>query len=298
MTGQLVDVGGTRVHVDLRGHYDAPPLLFVHGGPGMGAYEFMAVQGPRLATDLLVIGVDQRGVLRSDPLPRGSVLDVASIVDDFETLRKYLGLEEWSLLAHSAGAMYAAEYALREPDVVTSVIYDCPALDGDAADRERLRIVARMARARGDVAGADACEGLAAKETRLTASDDAIGLSRSTAGDAWDALYFADPNRAAILPALQEESGLSAEQWGRGASHAPLRDQLYVDRVPLVEQAEQPVLLVRGHVDFACPPPVVDRLVEAGADLHTFEASAHFPFLEEPDAYADVVRDFVAYDGE
>lgn len=294
MTSQLVDVGGTRVHVDLRGHYDAPPLLFVHGGPGMGAYEFMAEQGPRLADDLLLVGVDQRGVLRSDPLPPGSVLDVGSIVDDFETLRKYLGLEEWSLLAHSAGAMYAAEYALREPDVITSVIYDCPALDGDAADRERLRIVARMARARGDVDGAEACERMAAKATRLTGSDDAFGLAQSAAGDAWDALYFADVSSAGMLSALQEGSGLSAEQWRRGESHAPLRDQLYVDRVPLVEQSEQPVLLVRGRTDFACPPQVTDRLVEAGVELHTFEASTHFPFLEEPDAYADVVRDFVA----
>ncbi|MEU8227088.1 alpha/beta fold hydrolase [Kribbella sp. NPDC048915] len=64
----LTEVRGTRLYVDQRGPADAQPLLFMHGGPGAGSYDFMTFQGDRLAERFRLIGVDQRGVQRSDPL--------------------------------------------------------------------------------------------------------------------------------------------------------------------------------------------------------------------------------------
>jgi proline iminopeptidase len=58
----LIDVRDTSLYVDRRGAADAPPLLFLHGGPGSGSYDFLSFQGDRLAERLQVIGVDQRGI--------------------------------------------------------------------------------------------------------------------------------------------------------------------------------------------------------------------------------------------
>ncbi len=68
MAAGLVSVNGTGLFVDDRGDATAPALLFIHGGPGQSCYDFMQIQGDRLARRLRIIGVDQRGTLRSDPL--------------------------------------------------------------------------------------------------------------------------------------------------------------------------------------------------------------------------------------
>lgn len=98
MAAELIDVGGTRIFVDIQGAESAPLLLFIHGGPGQGCYDFMQAQGSRRARSLRVIGVDQRGALRSDPLPAEPALTMALLVSDYEDLRRQLGLTDWAIL--------------------------------------------------------------------------------------------------------------------------------------------------------------------------------------------------------
>jgi proline iminopeptidase len=87
-----VSVNGTGLFVDDRGDAIAPALLFIHGGPGQSCYDFMQIQGDRLARRLRVIGVDQRGTLRSDPLPAEPALTAELLIADFEALRERLGI--------------------------------------------------------------------------------------------------------------------------------------------------------------------------------------------------------------
>lgn len=48
----------------------------------------MRSQGDVLARRLRIIGVDQRGALRSDPLPGSPPLTVKLLIEDFEELRE------------------------------------------------------------------------------------------------------------------------------------------------------------------------------------------------------------------
>ena len=57
------------LYTDIRGDAAAPALLFLHGGPGQGCHDFMALQGDLLGRSLRLIGLDQRGVDRSAPMP-------------------------------------------------------------------------------------------------------------------------------------------------------------------------------------------------------------------------------------
>jgi hypothetical protein len=52
----------------------------------MGSYEFMHWQGELLSRDLLLIGLDQRGVLRSDPVSDTDPLDEQLLADDCEAI--------------------------------------------------------------------------------------------------------------------------------------------------------------------------------------------------------------------
>lgn len=168
LSAGLVEIGGTRLFVDDRGDADAPPLLFIHGGPGQGCYDFMRSVGDSLARRLRIIGVDQRGTLRSDPLPASPPLTVELLIADFEELRKTLGLSTWAVLGHSAGGHYALRYVTSHPASVCAAIFDCPCWDADLTERHRLPEVARRLAELGQLADARRCCELASKPGRLT----------------------------------------------------------------------------------------------------------------------------------
>lgn len=132
----LIDVRGTRLHIDQRGPQDAPPLLYLHGGPGSGSHDFMFFQGDRLSERLQLVGVDQRGVQRSDPLDGPITED--DLIADFEALRETLGFERWSILGHSYGGRLALRYAVTHPDTVARVVFENPPWDMVLATRTLL----------------------------------------------------------------------------------------------------------------------------------------------------------------
>lgn len=294
MPAGLISAGGTRLFVDDRGERGAPALLFVHGGPGQGCYDFMRSQGDRLARALRVIGVDQRGTLRSDPLPDAPALTADVLVDDFEALRRQLGIGSWAVLGHSAGAGYALRYVTRCPDAVSAVIFDCPCWDADLTDRHRLPEIARRLDALGQVDDAERCRQLAAKPGRLTLGDDARKAMQAL-GPHYLRQFFHDPDGAANFNRLLEESGFTPEQWQRGDSHLPLLAAMYEPVLPLLAQVTRPALLLRGRDDLVATPEMVakfTRLVSGGV-VRTFDRSGHFAYLEEPAEYSDMVSGFV-----
>ena len=140
-----LEINGAQVFVDDRGPADGVPLLYIHGGPGQGCWDFMASVADRLVDEgIRVIGVDQRGVLRSDPLPEGAPVNVPLLIDDFESVRTQLNISSWFVLGHSAGGGYALDYATAHPDSIRGAIFDCPCWDCDATDRYRLPVAADL----------------------------------------------------------------------------------------------------------------------------------------------------------
>ena len=69
--GQLVDVGGYRLHVVARGPHTAAPTVILEGGAGLGSVTWGWVQ-PRLAETTRVVAYDRAGIGWSDrgPDPR------------------------------------------------------------------------------------------------------------------------------------------------------------------------------------------------------------------------------------
>jgi proline iminopeptidase len=294
LPARLIRVNGTRVFVDDRGDPDAPPLLFIHGGPGQGCYDFMSAQGERLARRLRIIGVDQRGALRSDLLPDRPPLTAGLLVEDFEAIRRRLRIGAWAVLGHSAGGVYALRYVTSHAGAVSAVVFDCPVWDADLADRNRLPVVARRLEELGQIADAERCRELAAKPGRLTFRDDTRQAMKTLAAH-YTEQFFHDPASAAAYVALLENAGFSQEQWQRGNSHWPLRAALYESVLPLLARVRRPALLMRGQDDLVTSPGVLAAFTESVAhgQIRTFAASGHYSYLEEPEAYCEAVTDFV-----
>lgn len=292
MTERRIDVGDTTLFVDDRGREDAPAVLYAHGGPGQSCYDFMHVQGDRLAQRVRIIGVDQRGILRSDPLRPGETVTAETIVADFEALRVALGINAWVLLAASAGAGPGLDYAVAHPEAVRAAVFDCPAWDGDLTDRYRLPFAADLLDRYGEPAAAARARKLAAKPERITSADDARSPLRAL-GDHYLEIYFHEPEAAAAFEQIW--AAFDEEDPQRSTSHHALADAMYGSRLPLLAALRVPSLLVRGEHDLITAPQVVERyLADAqNAVVHTIAGAGHFPSHERPEEYAEVVSDFV-----
>jgi pimeloyl-ACP methyl ester carboxylesterase len=62
-----------------------------------------------------------------------------------------------------------------------------------------------------------------------------------------------------------------------------------------LQEVTQPVLLLAGRNDRACPAAAAERMAQLlpNNELHVFEESAHMPFVEQPEEFLQVVGDFL-----
>jgi proline iminopeptidase len=269
-------------------------VLFIHGGPGQSCYPFMHTLGDRLAERLRIIGLDQRGILRSDPLADGTPVTVQELIDDFEGLRQLLGIPSWTVLGHSAGGGYAIRYAHQHPEPVHAAIYDCPAWDCDHTDRHRLPIAADVLERHGQIEAAQACRELVGLGRRLTAEDETPLLLQEL-GDHYNELFFHQAAHMQTLECIAMASGFTDRDWSKGRSHRSLMVDMYDSKLSLLPELRQPSLLVHGRYDVVLPPRHVDefRAKVPNGRVHTFENAGHFPCIEEPEEYVAVVTEFV-----
>jgi proline iminopeptidase len=111
----FLDVGqGHKIFYRIYGPEDGVPFVFLHGGPGSGFSEsysrFFEGQPIRL------IAFDQRGAGKSEPKGINPDNTTQHLIDDIETLRKFLGIDKWLVAGHSWGSTLAFFYALQHKD--------------------------------------------------------------------------------------------------------------------------------------------------------------------------------------
>lgn len=105
---------------------DGIPAMLLHGGPGFNSYYLnpMAAVG----ADRPVVFYDQIGSGRSHGTVDSTAWTIASFVQELDTLRRALGLEQLHLVGHSWGTILAAEYWRAHPENVASIVFMSPAL--------------------------------------------------------------------------------------------------------------------------------------------------------------------------
>jgi 3-oxoadipate enol-lactonase len=107
----LVDRGTHRVHYEVHGRDDAPPLLLVMGmGFSSRAWHTLPAQ---LRQDFRVIQFDNRGTGRSS-VPRG-LYRIRDMADDAAAVLDAAGVDAAFVFGISMGGMIAQELALRYP---------------------------------------------------------------------------------------------------------------------------------------------------------------------------------------
>ncbi len=290
-------IRGHRLHIEEFGSPTSKHVLFLHGGPGMGSYHFELVQGPRLGEALHLITLDQRGVLRSDPIADGEPFGIADLIADFEALRRELGIERWSLIGHSFGGYLAAVYASAHPAAVDRLVLDNASLDLASSSRSLLTAAGFLYAAELDAANARECLALAHAPSDAAPSHLWEQLTRHLQGlgPRRDDLYIHGP-RKRLVDDLTAAAPFPPEFWQRGATHQARLVQEGALFKPLVGPVLHRKLLIKGRYDLVFAADQIAGLLAADPEtkLLLFEESGHFAHLEEPDRFATEVISFLA----
>lgn len=301
-SGACGRVTGHGLFADVRGDVGSTAVLFLHGGPGQGAYEFMAVQGDRLGAAVRVIGLDQRGVDRSAPLPAGSVLTIGDVVEDCEAVRQALDVDRWVVLGQSFGGMLALRYATSHPGAVSAVVFENPVWDVALTARAALPRIASKLAARGHGAQARAAQDAAGSDGPPRELWAAYVAALRALGDAREEYFVPDPGTRQLLREIRLARSRRAPD-GEEPSESTIRhheaflrdDAAYQCLLPLLPRLEIPALLITGGRDPTTSAEQRDAFGR-GSPRHTmaeFERAGHFVHADEPDRYARAIIKFV-----
>ncbi|GGS22902.1 hydrolase [Streptomyces nojiriensis] len=267
---------GTRLAYHVHGSGD--PVVCVPGGPADSRY--LGDLGGLSAHRRLIV-LDLRGTGRSGVPEDTSSYRCDRLVEDVEALREHLGLARIDLLAHSAGANLATQYAARYPDRVRRLALITPGTRavGVVVTGESRRELARLRKGE-----AWFPEAFAALEA----------ITEGTGSD-WDAIspFFhgrwddaARRHQAAARPDNPDAVTLFAAD---GAFDPP------ATRAALTTW-RSPVLLLAGEFDLNSPPRSVAEFAELvpGATLVVQRGAGHYPWLDDADRFVATTAAFLA----
>jgi proline iminopeptidase len=254
-----------------------PVCLALPGGPGIdSAYLRSAAE-----RHLTLVYIDPVGTGGSARLPDPGGYTRARYAADLERLRAYLGLERPCFMGHSFGGLVVLLYAVQHPDRVGRLIlYDATArADAELAASARELLARRKGASWYDevAAGFSATVGPATDE-------EATRLVLATAP-----AYFHDweARKDELLGALRRSRASAAPMTAPDRTRADVRADL--------GKIAAPTLVLVGRDDFVCAPRFAEEIAAGipGAKLHVFERSGHFAHLEEPEAFALAIAEFL-----
>jgi pimeloyl-ACP methyl ester carboxylesterase len=270
---------GTEISYRVLG--DGSPVVGLPGGPGR-AIEYLGDLGGLDGSRRLVL-LDSRGVGGSADPADPATLRVDRLVDDVESVRVHLGLEQMDLLAHSAGSVLATLYAAEHPERLSRLILITPGLAAVGVHGSEEQLTAALTRSVAEPWYPDA---LAAWEKIMSGdmSLDAFRASRPFFYGRW------------------HEAAQAHASVGVAERHSPARQGYFADvalDVPAIRAAlaklTAPVLFYGGRLD----PLVTAAMLEEAAPLF-YDATvavqpgaAHYPWVDDPAAFAAAVGSFL-----
>jgi pimeloyl-ACP methyl ester carboxylesterase len=261
-----------------------PRLVCLPGGPGRAAAYLEDLGG--LATDRTLVLLDSRATGRSEVPADPTSLRFDRLADDVEALRQHLGEERLAVLAHSAGTMVAQAWASAHPGRIEALVLVTPSGRLQGSDRTD---VPELVAARADEPWyAEAREALDALETAPPSVQQQLWrAARPFMYGRWNERTQAHAATAETQTSKRAELGFR-----------PARES-DVDVAALVRALAQitaPVLVVGGERDALTGVAAVSAVAGCfpAAQQVVLPGAGHFPWVDQPEAFAEAVRGFLA----
>jgi proline iminopeptidase len=260
-----------------------PPVLVMHGGMGLDHRHFRPWLDA-LGASATLIYYDHRGNGQSADPDDWETFGLDQWTADADAVRASAGARTIFVLGHSCAVLLALEYARRFPRRVAGLILCGGAPTYDYGDKI-----------------------FAAAERRATPEQLAILAALFTAPEFDDETFKA--HYLSILPLyfhrFPAEYGEHVSRNVRFSARAFLHGRAKLvagsDCRPWLPTISAPALVIGCRHDFIAPPEEGAERLAGGlprAALEVFEESGHFPFVEEPARFSQVVGAWLRSQGE
>lgn len=280
-TSEHIPIGDTTLYVRRIGAGN--PVFVIHGGPGLN-HNYLLPYIDDLSHSNELIYYDQRYCGASESNLDPNKIVVSEFVEDIERLRKQLGYNQISIIAHSFGAHLAFRYAVSYPQHVKKIVSVC----GLAISWVGVGLFVR--------------EFL--KRTKLIKEQlDEIRQSQDflsgvpAVHTAFYKLIFSsycyDPCKTENLRLIFTKESARNEVFV--SQH--LRNQLFSDQfdlTPDLNHLKMPILMIHGIAD-PFPSEKAKEVADAlkNCTYVEFPECGHFPFMEQPALFFKVVGKFL-----
>lgn len=296
-------LGGVDQWVMIRGENVAnPPLVFLHGGPGLSEMRLFRHFNAPLERIFTVVYWDQRGTGKSfdRKIPKSS-MTVEQFIADLdqlvEVVRTRLGKDKVAIFGHSWGSVLGVLYAARFPEKVSVYIGGAQIGDSLAAESASYALVLAKAQQLNDQKALKALR--------------AIGPPPYPASSLWTERMWTQRldgqlsaralwHMGRVLLGGGETSILDVPnvmrgfRWSLDAMYAEVSKLNLIELVPALKM---PVFFLLGRHDHWVPPqtsvPYFDALRAPSKKLIMFEKSSHELFADEPEKFNSVMTDLV-----
>jgi proline iminopeptidase len=274
----FVDVNGVRFWTARQG--SGPPLVMLHGGPGL--WDVFDGLAPLIDDAAEVHRYDQRGCGRSED---GPPYDIESFIADLDALRAHWRHERWLVGGHSWGATLALAYAVEHVDRTSAlVLISGTGVVDDWHEEYHANADARLTSEQ--VARREELSDMLEQGVVDVAVDEEFCVL-SWMSD------FARPEGAmerarSFLRPWRPNYGLNA---ALNADGSRLLADGFAD---LVAALPIPVLVLHG-ADDPRPPRLAERLAATlpNARLVIMRGAGHLPWIERPDAVRESIGAFL-----
>jgi len=267
-----VSSNGLQVHYRVYG--SGAPLVILPGGPGFDC-DYLLPLAQELGKDYRAILVDLRGTGRSvPPVINHDTVNLKLTLQDLEATREQIGVERWSVLGHSAGAVLAMAYATSYPWRVSSLLLVNS----------------------GPIRAASAAAEMDNLMLHLT-PEEREEMSKSGAKDFGSLFkylapgYFYDRSHVAQLPPAFGPANFHAETANRLAADIFAGEG---DLRPGLKDFSRPALVIAGRQD-PCDPAMQYEIHLAlkNSTLRLLDRCGHFSWIEQPEQFYKTVHEFL-----
>ena len=260
-------------------------LLLLNGGPGLPCDYLRDPHIPLADEGFRVVAFDQLGCGNSDRPDDPALWTISRYVEEVETVRKTLGLENVHLLGQSWGGWLSIEYALTYPDEIRSLILanTCGDLPHLTTELNRMR------------------NALGSETVAMMLHHESLGTFDHPEYQA--AVTILNYRHVCRLKVWPESLLASVNDWNMGpygTMQGP-NEFLYIgnlkdwNRIPDMHKLQMPALIVTGTHDEIGPACAIkmDNALP-NSQVVVLPNSSHVPFYEEPEAYSAALKKFLS----